>query len=184
MHGAKHLFTFIKMSRYLESKYLKIVNEVVKTNGYFAHSENILLAMLGDEEKQIRQEAVEKIKEIRARKKNNKNNEGIRMFKVPNINFFASNYTEMIKWNEDITEPPCTLKMKDEDLLIFIDSQLKDHEIFKFPCHTQVVERCIKVVSKTSLKVCNEDSREGYIHNVFDACQIMPKFDCKKQFKK
>ena len=51
-------------------------------------------------------------------------------------------------------------------------------------CRTQVVERCIKVVSKTSSKVCNEESREGYIHNIFDAYQIIPKFYCKKQFKK
>ena len=184
IYGSVHLFNFIKMSRYLDSNILSVVDEVVKTNGYYAHSENILLAMLADKDIEIRKKAVEKIKQIRSLKNNEKNNENIRLFKVPKINFLATTYTEMINWDENVTEPPCTLHIKNEDLQIFVDNRLKNHEIFQFPCHTQVVERCIKVVSKTSSKVCNEESREGYIHNVFNAYQIMPKFDCKKQFKK
>ena len=167
----------------MEPNLLKVVEEV-KTNGYYAHSENILSAMLADEEIEIRRKAVEKIKQIRSLKNNRKNNENIRLFKVPKINFLCTNYTEMIDWEEDISETPSTLHIKDDDLHIFVDNRLKDHKVFQFPCHTQAVERCIKVVSKTSSKVCNEKSREGYIHNVFDAYQIMPKFDFKKQFKK
>ena len=125
---------------------------------------------------------MEKIKQIRSLKNNVRNNENIRLFKVLKINFLAITYTEIINWDEDVNELPCTLHIKNEDLQMLVGNDLKNHEIFQFPCQTQVVERCIKVVSKTSSKVCNEESREGYIHNVFDAYQIMLKFYCKKQF--
>ncbi|KAF2897871.1 hypothetical protein ILUMI_08304 [Ignelater luminosus] len=51
------------------------VDLVIQCNGYFAHSENILVAMLGDATK-----------------------EGIREVKVPNINHETKKYIDMSDW--------------------------------------------------------------------------------------
>ena len=33
----------------------------------------------------------------------------------------------------------------------------------RFPCHTQSVERCVKLVTDASNAVCGEKSRDGFI---------------------
>src|SRR5207253_1076375 len=48
-HGARHLHGMIKKSSFLPEEFKAIVHEVIQRNSYFAHSENILLAMLEDE---------------------------------------------------------------------------------------------------------------------------------------
>ena len=37
-----------------------------------------------------------------------------------------------------------------------------DENLFDFPCHTQSVERCAKLVTKASLKVYEKDSQDGF----------------------
>jgi hypothetical protein len=46
-------------------KYRKIIDEVIQNNVYFCQSENILLAMLIDTSREVRDLAVKKIGEIR-----------------------------------------------------------------------------------------------------------------------
>ena len=61
----KHLFWFMKAMRYLPHNLLKEVNKNIQINGYFAHSENILPAMLADEKVENRTKAVDKILQMR-----------------------------------------------------------------------------------------------------------------------
>lgn len=61
INGTKHFFNLIKRSRYLDIDQKKIVHAVLKRNGYFAHAENVILAMLFDDKKEIRQKAYEVI---------------------------------------------------------------------------------------------------------------------------
>jgi hypothetical protein len=90
--------------------------------------------MLGDTSREVRDLAVKKIGEI-IRNKPTQN--AVRKFKVPSINFKASSYTNLIDWNTDIfTEPPLTINMSVEELTNFVEG-VEDHEIFKYPCHTQ-----------------------------------------------
>src|SRR6218665_1943268 len=46
--GARHLHQMIVKSRYLSPKHKKIVDPVIHRNAYFAHPENLLLAMMTD----------------------------------------------------------------------------------------------------------------------------------------
>ena len=39
-------------------------------------------------------------------------------------------------------------------------------EISRLPCHTQAVERAIKLVTEASVKVSEKEERDGYIKNV------------------
>src|ERR1043165_5375508 len=49
--GARHLWRLIKYTRYLSPELRKIVDPVIQRNGFFGHSENILLAMIMDSRK-------------------------------------------------------------------------------------------------------------------------------------
>jgi hypothetical protein len=85
--------------------------------------------------------AVQKFGEIRNKPANN----AVRKFKVPSKNFKASSYTNLIDWNTDIfTQPPLTINMSVEELSKYVEG-VEDHEIFKYPYHTQ---GCIRFVSK------------------------------------
>ncbi|KAF2901573.1 hypothetical protein ILUMI_04614 [Ignelater luminosus] len=59
-------------------------------------------------------------------------------------------------------EPSLLANLSDEDL-----SNIEENpiimEIAKHPCHAQIVERSIKLVTEASTAVCGETSRDGLI---------------------
>ena len=55
--------------------------------------------------------------------------------------------------------------------------------IFKQPCHNQVVERHIKLVSKASSKVIGFQKRDGLIWQKIKSRKLFKHFDTKKQYK-
>lgn len=65
VHGAKHLFDTIKLSRNLPDYMKSFIGSVIQRNGFFDHSENILIAMLSDERKRIKELALKQIIKIR-----------------------------------------------------------------------------------------------------------------------
>ncbi|GBN05823.1 hypothetical protein AVEN_268681-1, partial [Araneus ventricosus] len=52
--GPKHVFQAIQTSRYLSNELLQVVDPIIQRNAFFAHAENVLLAMLVDEREHIR----------------------------------------------------------------------------------------------------------------------------------
>lgn len=52
----------------------------------------------------------------------------------------------------------------------------------RIPCHTQAVERTVKLVTEAAENVCESLAREGYIKAKINSRKLMPKFDTKKQF--
>ena len=129
------------------------MDKVIKQNVYHAHPESILIAMLHDDRLPIRELAVTRISEARA-----KETYTVRKFETPHeLNFIAKDYTDIIYWNKiNITEPPVTKQMSPEGLREFIENlESGDEPIFSFPNHTQAVEMCIsrvKLVTGTSQK--------------------------------
>lgn len=55
-------------------------------------------------------------------------------------------------------------------------------DIFNLQCHTQSVERMVKLVTEVSMKVADELRRDGYIRAVLLSRSEMPKFNNKPQF--
>ena len=94
---------------------LATVQQNLTGNAFMAHSENIVLAMLGDEDSGIRAEAAALIKDARQRRQPGP----IRKFKCPKVNFDAVTYREMVDIEsadgQDI-EPPYVRPMSDEEL--------------------------------------------------------------------
>ena len=139
----------------------RVVDPVIQRNGFFGHPENLLLGMITDARPHIREVGVSRI--VKARKKAEPYT--VRVFKVPTLNFEADDYTSMIDWRkEPITEPPVTKEIDDETLLRFIHEDISPIVGFsRYPCHTQAVERHIKLVTEASVSVCGQESRDGFI---------------------
>lgn len=112
--GAKNVWMTIKKSRFLPKEVKDIVDPVIQRNAFFAHPENLLIGMLEDKNKAVRKRAVNCILSLRKKKVQ----KGIRRFHVPQLNFKAKSYTELINWKTTpITEPPLIKKLSNDELM-------------------------------------------------------------------
>ncbi|GBM50787.1 hypothetical protein AVEN_137108-1 [Araneus ventricosus] len=109
----------------------------------------------------------------------------VRNFVPQKINFQASNYIEIINWNSFVVYPlPMLRYLSEDDIKSHINSETTPiREIRKFPCHTQAVERCIKLVTEASNKVYGREARDGYIRATLKSRSIMSNFSKKSDFK-
>ena len=67
----------------------------------------------------------------------------------------------------------------------FTDRQIKEKgklNVQRFPCHTQVVERLIKLVTEASSSVCGEEARDGFIRAKLASRSRISKFETKSQY--
>ena len=55
-------------------------------------------------------------------------------------------------------------------------------ELPEFPCHTQNVERMVKIVTEVSLTACSEEARDGIIRTKLKSRKDIPRFETKKDF--
>lgn len=58
VYGSVLFSKFIRFTQYLNKNLRDVINTVIKNNAYYAHTENILLAMLFDDRKTIRNMAI------------------------------------------------------------------------------------------------------------------------------
>ncbi|GBO16771.1 hypothetical protein AVEN_111208-1 [Araneus ventricosus] len=177
--GLKHVFQAIQTSRYSSDELLQVVVPVIQRNAFFEHTENFLLAMLVNEREHIRElgySRILKARQIVPKKKT------VRNFVPPKINFQASDYIEIINWNSCVVYPPPMLRdPSEDDIKSLINSDTTPiREIRKFPCHTQAVERCIKLVAEASNKVCGREARDAA---TLKSRLVFPNFSKKSEFK-
>src|SRR6218665_1415681 len=129
--------------------------------------------MITDERPVIQELALRRI--LKAR--NSKATRTVRRFKVPQINFKASDYTELINWTDEVTEPPVIMNISDAELKASIAEKETPYLFFpRFPCHTQAVERCIKLVTEASTAVSGKRNRDGFIRTKLQSallCHIL-----------
>lgn len=170
----------IQFSQYLPSDEKQIVYDTIQRNGYFCHVENILLSMLNDEQGSIRELAIRRILSARSSKINLQ-----RQFKIPEIKFDAQFYYSLIDWSTSERLDPPLLKEIDSDTLKSNMKSTSVPEIFKskLPCHTQNVERHIKLVTEVSSNVIGEKKRDSIIKTKLRSRKVMPKFEKKSDFK-
>ena len=178
--AAKHLWSTIHLSRYLPAELKEVVDPVIQRNVFFGPPENLLLTMITDERKHIRELGLRRILKARSNPV-----AGIRKFTIPDLNFNSSDYIELIDWHTTaITEPPLIVDVSDAvvaDLVKSGDSPIVDFP--RFPSHTQAVERCVKLVTQASAAVCGQTSRDGFIRSRLEGRRIMPTFNTKAQYR-
>ena len=177
--GSRHLFQMIHYTRYLSMNLKRIVNPVIQRNSYFGHPENLLIALATDERPHIRQLALRRV--LAARSSNNETDTEPRVFKVPLLNFEAQDYTEIISWSSNKrTEPPMFRSFPPNQL----EENIRSSEMLQFqsfPCHTQAVERGIKLVTEACTAVC-EPQRDGFIRARIESRSAMKVFNTKSDF--
>lgn len=179
--GSRSFWKLISNSRYLSPELKAVIDPVIERNAYFAHPENLLLSMLTDRKKHIRELAARRI--LKARNSPHLSKLP-RVFEVPKINLNATSYIDLIDWQENFFEPPVLRDVTDEEFLSIVESKGDENLTFlKLPCHTQAVERSVKTVTEASMQLCDKKSREGYIKAKIEARKLMPKFESKRDFK-
>lgn len=173
IHGSRHLHMLISLCELHFNKpiykdvYKELV-DVITNNSYFAHHENILLAMATDDDNKIRRQAYEMILyNIRLTNTNNiPDSQNVRKFKKPaNLNFDCKHYSQMIALDRDeITVPPVMNRMSIDDLEFYKDSdRIKRFE--EIPSHTQAVERYIQITAAHAKRTPNLELQQGAIIN-------------------
>lgn len=176
VEGSKLLFKMIQRSRYMPMVDKNVIHASISNNGYFAHAENILLSMIFDENPTIRQKAVTFLRSAKTPQTSD-----IRKFKIPLINFKASCYYEMVNLKTTIiTVPPLVANIPLHEIEGLWKTQ-RAGIITKIPCHSQAVERCVKLVSEASVAV-TQKNRQGFILTKIGSRKAMPVFNTKKEF--
>ena len=87
----------------------EIASRVIQRNAHFCHPENVLIAIICDQNPVLRQLGWKKIQKARQSAPNPARSESFRVFTIPNINFKANAYNEMIDWPSstiDYADPP------------------------------------------------------------------------------
>lgn len=101
--GQTHFFHIIERSRFLSTEIRRHIAVVLQNNAYFAHPENVLLAMTNDDRASVRELAWFR---IMAAKESNKN-DLIRTFRLPKIKLNTTDYVDLIDWSStEITSQP------------------------------------------------------------------------------
>lgn len=181
VYGSKLLFNFIRSSQFLPKNLQEIVNKAIQNNSFFAHTENILLAMLFDERKSVRENAINKIIYYREKLQDTSK---LRSYKKNIINFDCTDYMNLVDLDNDdiLFEPPLTFDIPHEHLLEYLNSEeipLADPEI---PSHIQGTERCVQLLTHVA--------RHVMPHNVDDVMSVTlesrlnyPQIESKQDFK-
>ena len=181
--GPNNFIFIIKlMNKFLNDEEKNALLPLLRRNGYFSHSENVLLAGIVDSDIQVRRKAIETILTIRRSLNVNSNNSHVRTYKISNWNFQANDYMDFIEWDnlDSVHEPPLTKDIPDGLLKTWIDE--RQTSIPNIPCHTQAVERTIKLVTEVSKIYSSYEKRHQAILLTLISRQKMSKFDSKKDF--
>ncbi len=183
--GPKHYLNILTQLMGFQNKSIQdIAVAVVQPNAYFAHHENILLAMLADNDHNVRLLAVNKILSIRVSKKNLDNvgcdeEVDVRKFIIPKINTNSKTYYSLSSLNlKDMHEPPALKHFLNKEIEAFQQHKLN----LEHPCHNQAVERHIKLVSEASAAVARFKNTDELIRQKIRSRKLMKTFNIKKQF--
>ena len=207
-NGPKHLFNIFSRAKDLlkgnvNKKYLDSVKTTLQTNGFNAHIENMLVCMSMDTNKQVQKKAIDVIKrrrevgeseEIKSKRlvKHAKEEKkvttkcplsDIRKFKVPQLNWDAQSYHELIDFNVDETDfssPPIFANYT----LDQIEKNQFDEDFFKIPCHSQAVERAVYLTSIAAETVVGYEDRHGFILNKIKQSEKIPINFNRNHFRK
>ena len=179
--GAINYYSLLRRIISLTSDVKDIVEPVLSRNAYFAHHESILLAMVSDDETNIRRLGWRRIYKARQDAASTKR---VRAFTVPKVNFQAQTYIGMVDWQSNYTEPPMTKMIPNKKILELMESgDFFDTNTRKnIPCHTQAVERQVKLVTEASRSVCGKNSRDGMIRSTIQSRRLIPKFGSKQDY--
>lgn len=180
--GGRHIFALVSLSRQhcpeFHSKYIK---EIIGRNNYFIHPENLLISMITDADKEIRDKGYRKIME--ARRTSSPNLRIYEKLEPDEINFSCRHYSDILNWdNVKLYEPPFTKTLPLNQLERYAASD-DIIPVPNIPLHTQATERFVRVVNEAVKNVANVGKQNSYAHNKVNSRKKMPALSSKRDYK-
>ena len=86
----------------------------------------------------------------------------------------------MINWYNPL-EPTSTMNLSDEDVTNMIKNS-SQFETEKLPCHSQALERHVRLLIQASLAICGADARDKHIRHGIKSRKELPKFDIEVNY--
>ena len=87
-------------------------------------------------------------------------------YRLPTVNFVSSESQTTRKWLiglQNVLQNPLTSDISEKDLMKYIKHKNAPAiELENYPCHTQAVARCVKLVSDAAGAVCGQKQRIGF----------------------
>ena len=144
-NGARHFFTLLHCLQSMAQRVRDVATRVLQRKGFFAHPENILISILMDKQEHVRELAWRRILKCRSNSSMER-----RKSVVPKVLVDAKHYYEMIHWQATtISKPPVTRCLSNVTIESYVKSRMLPLLLFpKFPCHTQAVEKAVKLVTE------------------------------------
>jgi len=161
--GSQHFLSMVKRTKNLSDDIKPVVQSCLQRNSFFCHSESIILSLLCDTHPETREKGF-KLYEVAS-----ESCPLIRKFTLPKVNFDAETLLELLD--------PCSLWSPPPALCGFSTNEVRENShtnaLFdfcnSFPCHSQAVERAVKLVSQSSKTACGFERRHGVIKNIICA---------------
>lgn len=102
---------------------------------------------------------------------------------MPKLNFEAKSYIELINWQETNFDPRIVRNQTNEEFLQIIEKNGDESMLLiRLPCHTQAIERSVKIVTEAAMAACDKKAKDGMIHAKLASRKVMPKFDTRRGF--
>jgi hypothetical protein len=154
----------------------EIVFPVLQRSSFCCSPENFLASLVYSENKSHRELGVRQIQLIR----NNPPKEILRS-PVPQLNFDAVDWSQMVDVATFSHEPPITKDLTDEELERLVDDQELSGVQFP-PIHSQSVERAVKLTSDTAKLAFTYKKRHEYILATMASREKRKSFTSKSKY--
>ena len=186
--GPNNFFSMLKKVTQFPDKQMKDnALKVLRRNACFVRPEHVIIAMLGDENKPVRDFAVDKIMSLRETLATNQTDtfeetsceevKSVRKFKVPFINENATSYNQLVDLRLE-TEPSLLHHLTNDEL-----KNVRQKPMFsKQPCHNQAVVLHVKLVIQAFAAVAGFERRDSLTRQMINSRSLIKKIDCEKQF--
>ena len=91
-------------------------------------------------------------------------------------------YYNLVLYVDDWLEPIITRSYSTEDLRTYTVENIDIFDFPDIPCHSQHVERTIRLVSETATKLADHKERDQRIRMTIHLRKCMPHFNSKQDF--
>lgn len=181
--GARHFFFIIdkiqKHKSELGPKSCQSLRSTLARNGFYSHPEMVVVAMITDQNRNIRRKGLTLIEEARARSLDSQ--KVVRKYVLSPTIKQVQTYVDLLPKEEKmIYEPPSTMFLTNEEIRRLKDS---DQQVILplLPSHSQNVEFHVQLMSSAADKV-NSKYVDGFVLNTIKSRRNMPEYKNKKDF--
>ena len=175
-NGSKHFFKLVKGCNSLPDELRGVTMDCLCRNAFFAHSENIILSLLCDDEIDVRKKGIHIFLLSR---------EGFqpkRKFSLPCINSNAENLIGLLDPTSEWHSPPLLSQFSSSEIEWHANNGSVKSLICGIPCHSQAVERHVRLVTKSSKSVCGQNRRNIMVRNTIYSQKKNSTFNSKHEY--